>query len=305
MATTTTAAARTAIRKFQPKLCLLGAPGSGKGSYGKILAQHWGIPIVSVSNVLKQRQRQQQQSTTSTSTSSHTAAHDAAMSSGKLVDDSVVSQAVLEHLEDPTNHSTNDNTGSGGGGGGYLLDGFPRTMQQVHLMEETWPSSLQIDAAVHLDVPAHICERKMLGRRICTICGNNYNVEHVLGNGFDLPAKLPRPGECHPMHQHGVTTASLPQHHHLAARSSSSSDFRCDPATAPHWKWRDDDQPDIIRHRLEVYQQHTEPLLEHFQHQNSLFQFVPYKGFDDMPKFQSELEDWVETTFPHTVVCGR
>jgi len=279
----------SAVRQFHPKLCLLGAPGSGKGSYGKILARHWRIPIITVSDILKQRQQSSTQ--------------DAAISSGKLVDDHIVSQALLDYFEEQE-ASTAKTTNLISGGGGYILDGFPRTIQQIQIMDNAWPDHLKINAAVHLNVPAHVCERKLLGRRICTICGNNYNVNGVLFDGFDLPPKLPHPGECHPMHQSGVTSASLPQQHMLASRSSTTSSHRCVPATAKHWKQRDDDQVDIIHHRLLVYKQHTEPILEHFRRRGKLFEFIPYKGFDDMPKFQSQLEEWVVDKFPSLISEG-
>ena len=294
----------------KPQLCLLGAPGSGKGSYGKILAQHWGVPLITVSDVLKQQM-------------GATSKDD--MSSGKLVDDDFVSQALLNHFAEQQSQrdttatitTTSGISSSITATNGYILDGFPRTIQQVQLMQDKWPASLQIQAAVHLKVPPSVCERKLLGRRFCTICGNHYNVNGVLFDGFDLPPKLPRAGgsDCHrSLHQRGVTHASLPQQHtlananktaapkHATLRSSTGLDDdidkSCDPATARHWKQREDDTQEIIHHRLELYTQHTEPILSHFQEQQTLFQFVPYKGFDDMPKFQSQLEEWVSQKFP-------
>ena len=253
-------ATKAAFRQFHPRLSLIGAPGSGKGSYGRILAQHWQVPLVSVSDVLRQRQCEAIQE---------------AKSAGKLVDDEIVSEVLMEHFtKEDAEHK------------GFILDGFPRTIQQVQLMEGTWPTVLQVQAAIHLNVPAEICERKLLGRRICTICGNHYNVNHVISGGFDLPAQLPRPGECH----NKSHNAPLPQRHQLS---------RCDPDV--HWKRRDDDEKHIVHHRLEVYTRHTEPILEYFRKKRSLFQFTPYKGYEDMPKFQSELEQWLASHLPETV----
>ncbi|CAB9503024.1 Probable adenylate kinase 6, chloroplastic [Seminavis robusta] len=256
---------------FRPRLCLLGSPGSGKGSYGQILARHWGVPIVTVSQVLKQQQQlvsQQDQQDQ--------------MASGNLLDDQVVSQAVLEYLSQQQKDATTTTSS-------YLLDGFPRTIDQIHLMESTWPTFLQVQAAVHLNVPTDVCERKLLGRRICTVCGNHFNIHGVTSGGFDLPPKLPRPGECH--RANALGTPSLPQQHNLT---------KCN---AP-WMRRDDDQRDVIQHRLQLYAQHTKPILEYYcqQQANSrLFDFVPYRGFQDMARLQTELEEWLGENLPETV----
>lgn len=254
---------RAALRRFHARLSLIGPPGSGKGSYGRILAQHWNIPLVTVSDVLKQRNCQD--------IHSHT-------SSGKLIDDEVVSEALMEHFEELLNSEQK-------GKCGYILDGFPRTLEQVHLMERTWPGFCQIQAAVHLDVPPEVCETKLLGRRICSICGGHFNVNAVHWGGFDLPPKLPRPGECH-----RSTSAPLPQQHHLA---------RCDPDI--HWKKREDDERHIVHQRLEVYLQNSQPILEHFKRKQALFQFTPYKGFNDMTKLQSKLEEWLLQNLPESI----
>jgi adenylate kinase len=254
----------TALQRFHPRLSFFGSPGSGKGSYSQILARHWGVPILSASHILKKRlQVLEQENHTTTSTLEDEQQH---MATGKLLDDTLVSETLLDHIQSlPTNS--------------YILDGFPRTMDQVHLMEASWPQSLRIQAAVHVKVPRNVCEQKLLGRRICSVCGNHYNVHAVQMGGFDLPAKLPRPGECHRSGAMG-TPSSLPQQHYLA---------KCD---AP-WIRRDDDQIDIIAHRLQVYEEHMHPILDHFQQQHRLFEFIPYRGFQDMAKLQSELEQWL------------
>jgi adenylate kinase len=252
--------ATKACQRFYPRFCILGSPGSGKGSYSQILARHWGIPIISASHVLKQRQE---------NNANAIMADEQHMAAGKLLDDSLVSEALLDHIQ---RHKQISSTNS------YILDGFPRTIDQVHLMQASWPQSLRIQAAVHLNVPRDVCEQKLLGRRICSVCGNHFNLHAVQMGGFDLPAKLPRPGECH--RGSALGTPSLPQQHNLA---------KCDAL----WIRRDDDQRDVIAHRLLVYAQHTQPILDHFQNQQRLFEFIPYRGFQDMVKLQSELEQWL------------
>jgi adenylate kinase len=250
-------------RRLQPRLCLIGPPGSGKGSYGRMLAaRQAGMIMITASAVLKERKRE---------------LLNQAASSGKLIDDNVVSEALLDHLEENINSQDVN---------GYILDGFPRTIQQVELMESSWPKEWKIDAAIHLNVPSEVCEKKMLGRRICSQCGGNFNVANVVWGGFDLPPQLPKLGQCH-----RATSAPLPQQHQLS---------RCDPDL--HWKQREDDEKHIIQHRLELYTQHTRPILEHFASNQKLFEFIPYKGYEDMPQIQAELEEWLSDTFSDSLV---
>jgi adenylate kinase len=161
----------------------------------------------------------------------------------------------------------------GGGGGephGYILDGFPRTLQQAHLMQERWPEPYQVHAAIKLAVPDQVCEIKLLGRRRCTICGGNYNINGVVdldldNNGWYLPPSLPKEDctKCHPDND---------------------------------WSIREDDQPHIVQERLKVYHQHMDPILDYFSSQNSLLTITPYKGYEDLPMLISTVQRWIEDT---------
>ena len=117
-------------------ISLFGPPGSGKGSYGKHFAKALEIPLVTTSDVLRKLRPDLVDQ----------------MSEGKLVDDRIVGQTVLEGLE-----------GMKLNGGGYILDGFPRTLEQVALMEDTWPESFRVQTVVHLEVPDFVCSAKLLG----------------------------------------------------------------------------------------------------------------------------------------------
>ncbi|KAI2497260.1 adenylate kinase [Fragilaria crotonensis] len=137
-----------------PNISLIGPPGSGKGSYGRLLAEFLSLPLITVSTLLQQAQVD--------------------TSSGKLVDDETVSKILVPQL--PKHQS-------------YLLDGFPRTASQVKLMERDWDAPVQ--AAISLEVPRQVCLEKLLGRRICTICNRNWNIANVQYGSFNLPASLP------------------------------------------------------------------------------------------------------------------
>jgi adenylate kinase len=208
---------------FKRNLSLVGPPGSGKGSYGRLFSKRWNIPLITVSDVLRQH------------------AHEV-MDSGSLVDDATVSNLLRNHLPPPP----------------FVLDGFPRTLKQVHLMEQTWPRDLQIHAVVSLDVPKIVCEQKLLGRRSCGKCGGNYNVHAVHVEGFELPAQLPV--DC------------------------------CDHE---HFLTRVDDVPHIVEERLETHYAATDPILDYFHKKGRLLRFAPFQGYKDVPRFQHAIETWI------------
>ena len=152
-------------------IALLGPPGSGKGSYGRFLAQALKAKLVTASDVLRH--------------SPDPLIRDA-MTQGALVDDDKVCETLHQFLikQKRKPHQR------------ILLDGFPRTLAQTQKMQQTWPSPLQIHGAILLDVPRQVCRAKLLGRRLCLKCGGNYNVANVEHGFFVLPPYLPRDCDC-------------------------------------------------------------------------------------------------------------
>lgn len=145
--------------KLTKNLTILGPPGSGKGFYGRYLAQYFNLPLLTASSILRSERP------------------DLDLSTGKLIDCQLVSETLRAYVKKENRH--------------YLMDGFPRTPKQIQLMEETWPIANQVHFALKLDIPDEICEQKMLGRRKCLKCNKEYNVANVQTLGFDLPPTLP------------------------------------------------------------------------------------------------------------------
>ena len=136
------------------KLILLGAPGAGKGTQGKIICQRLGIPVIGTGNIIRE------------AVANGTPAGREAksyMEKGHLVPDEVVIAMVRERLakEDCKN--------------GFLLDGFPRTIAQAEALEEM----VHIDKVIDLEVDDQVIKERLAGRRVCEKCGDS---DHITNN---------------------------------------------------------------------------------------------------------------------------
>ena len=161
-------------------LTLLGAPGSGKGFYGRLLAKAWGVPLITTSTILRDHFTKNRQVVD--------------LDSGRLVDSQTVSDILFDFLSS-TSHQEQAPQQQGQSRNPYILDGFPRTLRQLELMKSQWPTDLQVHAAVFLDIPDTVCQEKSLGRRHCSICNQGVNIADVQHVGtFDLPPTYP--SEC-------------------------------------------------------------------------------------------------------------
>lgn len=158
-----------------------------------------------------------------------------------------------------------------------MVDGFPRTLLQIELMQ-TWPKELRIHTAFHVDVPDFVCETKMQGRRHCELCDRGYNLGSVDRDGFDLPPFLPESMD-ETCRKHGKQCGSPSQ--------SSSSD-------RSWWTMRkDDSDPTIVRQRLKLHREHEGAILNHYKRKDSLFACTPKRGVHDIPDMISSFDQWL------------
>ena len=135
------------------RIILLGPPGSGKGTQGDLIEQKYNFPKISTGDLL----REEVQENTPLGKRA-----EAAMNRGDLVSDEIVMQMVEARLSREDCQK------------GYILDGFPRNINQAKLLEGI-PTQL---AEVVLDI--RMSEKKLIerlsSRRICSQCGNIYNI---------------------------------------------------------------------------------------------------------------------------------
>lgn len=138
------------------RIVLLGAPGSGKGTQGKLLASKHKIPQISTGDLLR--------SAVSAGTDLGRQAK-AAMDVGQLVSDNIVLGIIAERISE------------GDAKKGFILDGFPRNIPQAEALDrmlEEMKTPLQ--AALLIDVDTEVLIERLTGRRTCESCGQTYNV---------------------------------------------------------------------------------------------------------------------------------
>ncbi|MBO3832823.1 MAG: adenylate kinase [Candidatus Brockarchaeota archaeon] len=132
------------------RIVIFGPPGSGKGTYASRLAPSLGVPHISTGDIL--RDEVKSGSELGKSISSY-------VSSGKLLPDEVVNRVMEKRL------SQEDC------GRGFILDGYPRTLQQAYFLEGV----SKIDFVINLNVPDEVIVRRLSSRLVCRKCGAIYN----------------------------------------------------------------------------------------------------------------------------------
>jgi adenylate kinase len=149
---------RETRKKVQPgPILLLGAPGVGKGTQAKELVKLWTIPQISTGDLLRANVAQ--------GTELGKVAKEI-MGRGELVPDSLVNEMVAVRLQQPDTAS------------GFILDGFPRTLNQAGWLDgrlATMPECLPV-VAVSIHVDYNQLLRRITGRRNCPVCQTIYNI---------------------------------------------------------------------------------------------------------------------------------
>jgi adenylate kinase len=187
-------------------LILFGPPGAGKGTQADRLRADFRLPFISTGDMLRANVKEETELGVEAKKY---------MDAGDLVpDELIVAMAEARLQEDDALD-------------GFILDGFPRTLEQAKALEEMLSSqSRRITAAILIDVPDDDVVRRISGRRVCVKAGHNYHIE------FDPPKNE---GVCD---QDGSRLIQ-----------------------------RDDDKPDVVRNRLAVYHESTEPLIDFYDEQ--------------------------------------
>lgn len=191
------------------KIIMLGAPGAGKGTQAKKIADKYQIPHISTGDIFRANIKNGTELGKKAKTY---------MDQGLLVPDELVVDLVVDRLgqEDCAN--------------GCVLDGFPRTIPQAESLDAALAAKGEvIDYAIDVDVPDENIINRMSGRRACVACGATYHIVHI-------PTKVE--GVCD----------------------------RCGESLI----LRDDDKPETVKKRLDVYHEQTQPLIDYYTSKNVL-----------------------------------
>jgi adenylate kinase len=194
-------------------LILLGPPGAGKGTQAQRLAQDFRLPYVATGEMLRDAVR------AGTELGKEAEKY---MNNGDLVPDDVIVGLAVERIKQPDCAD------------GFILDGFPRTVEQAKALdEELERMGRKLTAALFIDVPDEEVVRRISGRRQCV-----KNEQHVYHVEFDPP----------------------------------KHDDVCDQDGARLIQ-RDDDKPETVKRRLAVYHEKTEPVIAYYDERGILRRF--------------------------------
>lgn len=141
------------------KIIMLGAPGAGKGTQAKMIADKYGVPHISTGDIFRANIKE------GTELGVEAKKY---MDQGLLVPDELTVRILLDRVanEDCKN--------------GYVLDGFPRTIPQAEVLDkELAKLGDAIDYAINVEVPDENIVNRMSGRRACLSCGATYHINHV------------------------------------------------------------------------------------------------------------------------------
>ncbi len=187
----------------QLNLILFGPPGAGKGTQAERLRKDFELPYIATGDMLRANVKEQ------TDLGKKAKEY---MDAGDLVpDDLIVAMARDRLIQDDAQD-------------GFILDGFPRTVDQAKALDEQLSDlGRRVTAALLIDVPDEELIRRLSGRRMCVKSGHNYHVE------FDPP----------------------------------KHDGICDQ-DGSRLVQREDDKPEVIQNRLRVYHEHTKPLVDYY-----------------------------------------
>ena len=191
------------------KIIMLGAPGAGKGTQAKKIADKYQIPHISTGDIFRANIKE------GTELGKKAKSY---MDQGLLVPDELTLELIMDRFQNPDCAN------------GYVLDGFPRTIPQAEALTAALEKNGEtIDYAINVEVPDENIVARMSGRRACLACGATYHVVYA-------PTK---------------------------------EEVICDRC-GEKLVLRDDDKPETVKKRLDVYHSQTQPLIDYYTKQGKL-----------------------------------
>ena len=203
------------------KIIMLGAPGAGKGTQAKKIADKYQIPHISTGDIFRANIKE------GTELGKKAKSY---MDQGQLVPDELTLELIMDRFQNPDCEN------------GYVLDGFPRTIPQAEALTEALAKKGEtIDYAINVEVPDENIINRMGGRRACLACGSTYHIVYA-------PTRVE--GLCD----------------------------RCGEKLV----LRDDDKPETVKNRLNVYHNQTQPLIDYYSKQGKLAEVDGTQSMEDV-----------------------
>ena len=203
------------------KIVLLGPPGAGKGTQAKSISNRYSIPHISTGDMFRKAIKDE------TDLGKEAKSY---MDRGELVPDEVTVGIVKERISEDDAKK------------GFLLDGFPRTIDQAESLNQIMSElDREIDAVINIEVPEEELMNRLTGRRICEKCGTTY---HLVFN----PPKV---------------------------------DGICDIDGGKLYQ-REDDNPETVSNRLSVNVKQSKPILEYYNNKGVLKNIDGSKDIDEV-----------------------
>ncbi len=141
------------------KIIMLGAPGAGKGTQAKKIAEKCGIPHISTGDIFRANIKNGTELGKKAKTY---------MDQGLLVPDELVCDLVVDRIQQDDCKK------------GYILDGFPRTIPQAESLDKALQAiGEKMDYAIDVEVPDENIVKRMGGRRACVGCGATYHLVYA------------------------------------------------------------------------------------------------------------------------------
>jgi adenylate kinase len=219
----------------------LGAPGSGKGTYSTRISAKYGIPHISTGDIFREERKNK------------TALGDKLapfMDSGGLVPDELTISILKERVAKPDCKN------------GFILDGFPRTIDQA----EALSNIAKVDVVINLNLPDELIIEKLAARRVCKNCGEIYNIADI--------------------------NRTINSVHYMLPPMSPKNGMKCDKCGGEVIQ-RKDDLKEVVANRLEVYKKQTKPLIDYYVKKSILKDVFVHAGPDVMvPEIMKVLEQF-------------
>lgn len=201
-------------------IIFIAPPAAGKGTMSSLLSKNYNIPHISTGNLLREKAKENTEQGIFVKEE---------MQKGNLISDEIMNILVKERL---SLHDTSN---------GYILDGYPRTLDQAIKLDEILKALNKDVIVIYLKIDQETALKRSLGRLMCPKCNKIYNTSNI---------------EMMPL-----------------------KDNICDDCNVM-LEGRIDDNEESFNKRFDLYLKETKPLLEYYKNQNKLFEVDSYNADD-------------------------